>query len=215
MEQGNLGVFSASTEPNYGGGGGGVLFGGGGGYGTKGEDADYRYRYKSGNGGLSYGDTRTLHYHNDYSHFYMGSGGGGGYNDGHKKVITASDDTFDSDMYKMRNVGRGGDGGGALCLDILGNIYLERNGKIQCNGSDGHRGMDCGGGGGGSGGSIFIGLQTAEYLTMESESCIQAIGGSGATEQCGDGGLGRIRICLRTGDCKLKRFNIKPRPYLG
>eukprot|EP01084_Bolivina_argentea_P087566 158157_1 len=33
---GNLGVFTASKLPNYGGGGGGILFGGGGGYGSKG-----------------------------------------------------------------------------------------------------------------------------------------------------------------------------------
>ena len=227
---GNNGVFTASKEPNYGGGGGGILFGGGGGYGTKGQNADYRYVYKSGDGGLTYGDTRELDYENNFNHFYMGSGGGGGYNDGHKKINTLHDKTrkigggnlninngiTNDKNIQLANISRGGDGGGGLYLNIIGSLHLSEKGMIQCNGQDGYQGVDCGGGGGGSGGTILIHLNDTFNLIMEFDSHIQAIGGCGAIKNCGKGGYGRIRIKFTNGDHNIRLpKNIRPRPYIG
>eukprot|EP00484_Ammonia_sp_Unknown_P022279 CAMPEP_0197042326 /NCGR_PEP_ID=MMETSP1384-20130603/18708_1 /TAXON_ID=29189 /ORGANISM="Ammonia sp." /LENGTH=461 /DNA_ID=CAMNT_0042473407 /DNA_START=5 /DNA_END=1390 /DNA_ORIENTATION=+ len=230
---GNHGVFTTSKQPNYGGGGGGILFGGGGGYGTKGESGDSRYVYKSGDGGLTYGDTRELDYDENFNHFYMGSGGGGGYNDGRKKIASLyakemkakvvnghshhhGRDTVMDKTLKLSNISRGGDGGGGLFLNIMGNLHLHEGALIQCNGLDGYKGLDCGGGGGGSGGTILIHLNNTYNMIMEYDSHIQAIGGCGATPECGNGGYGRIRIKFRVGDDNIRLpKNIKPKPFIG
>ena len=117
---------------------------------------------------------------------------------------------------KLANISRGGDGGGGLYLNIFGNLHLSEGALIQCNGQDGYRGIDCGGGGGGSGGTILIHLNNTYNMIMEYDSHIQAIGGCGATEECGNGGYGRIRIKFRSGDDNIMLpKNIKPKPFIG
>jgi len=175
----------ASQRRNEGGGGGGPgcnmygsVGGGGGGYGTEGEQTNNEFCGKfhpGGEGGGVYGD--------DPQFLYLGSGGGSGY------------------LYNSRGAtgGKGGNGGGALCVCAEGIII---DGVIECNGADGGdgEGQFASGGGGGSGGGIAL-----HASVIKNNGTIQALGGHGGFKgddsvnpntcnQGGSGGMGVIRI---------------------
>mmetsp|Transcript_33483 Transcript_33483/g.53627 ORF Transcript_33483/g.53627 Transcript_33483/m.53627 type:complete len:348 (-) Transcript_33483:47-1090(-) len=150
-----------NSNANEGGGGGGKKRGAPAGYGARG--VDVTDGSQTVHAGFSYGDEFL-------TVLYLGSGGGGGYSNG----------VVDNDC--------GGDGGGALDIQCMGEIRMEKSSVISANGGNSVYG------GGGSGGSIKI---TCRSIVMsgqgDAKASIFALGGHDK-DKYNSAGRGRIRI---------------------
>ncbi|KAH3744767.1 hypothetical protein Pelo_13849 [Pelomyxa schiedti] len=189
------GVGQQASEANGGGGGGGTAQpesgttgGGGGGYGVSGCNAEPVGKLMEGCGGLPYGLQ-------DLSPPHMGAGGGSGHpfdSVGSEKPGGPSPDSEQS------NRGRGGCGGGIVCICAS---RIEIAGIIVVDGAPGEPAAPNSygsGGGGGAGGSVWI---QAEVL--HNDGLISSGGGDGGicgspnSGRCGNGGMGacgRVRL---------------------
>jgi len=127
--------------------------------------------------------------------YYPGGGGGHGGNGGNSYYFAAiGGGTSDSQTSPTvlgsgggnatANGSFGGAGGGALQLNVTGNLRVD--GSLSANGGNGSGS----GGGGGAGGSINI----SHCLTLSGGGSITANGGSGVASFGGGGGGGRIAI---------------------
>ena len=135
-------------------------YGSGGGYGGRGGDG-YSLGYDVPGGGT---------YGTEEAPTQLGSGGGDGF--------------FHDPWMGWMEEARGGSGGGAVKLTVLGSLLVD--GRISADGSDGESFNAAGGGG--SGGSVLL-----EVGLLQGQGVISADGGSGGWN-AGGGGGGRIAI---------------------
>lgn len=117
--------------------------------------------------GMPYGDSSL-------TNLYGGSGGGSGY-----------EDPFDVTMVGIAGQVRGGSGGGAVEIVAINEITIGHNSVISCDGEQGWRGFNLGGGGG-SGGSVLLSANG----NINIDGKVTARGGDGATPiRLGDNSL--------------------------